>query len=158
MGREHRVHHAARPAVPAACRLVAAAAIGLLSVTSVAAETPSRDPIIVEGNRRVEAETVRSYFRAAPDGRFDAAACDAALKALVATGLFDKVSIERVGERIVVRVTEAPVLDRVLRRQPESKRRRPICRDRIQAARHAAARGGTGGCRPHHRGLSACRA
>ena len=90
-----------------------AAAIGLLSVTSVAAETPSRDPIIVEGNRRVEAETVRSYFRAAPDGRFDAAACDAALKALVATGLFDKVSIERVGERIVVRVTEAPVLDRV---------------------------------------------
>ena len=56
---------------------------------------------------------MRSYFRAAPDGRFDAAACDAALKALVATGLFDKVSIERVGERIVVRVTEAPVLDRV---------------------------------------------
>ncbi len=93
--------------------LVARRSRSVLSVTSVAAETPSRDPIIVEGNRRVEAETVRSYFRAAPDGRFDAAACDAALKALVATGLFDKVSIERVGERIVVRVTEAPVLDRV---------------------------------------------
>ena len=90
-----------------------AVAVGLLSVTSVAAETSSHDSIVVEGNRRVEAETVRSYFQAAPDGRFDTAARDAALKALVATGLFDKVSIEQVGERLVVRVTEAPVLDRV---------------------------------------------
>ena len=38
---------------------------------------------------------------------------DAALKSLIATGLFDKVSIDRGGERLVVRVTEAPVLDRV---------------------------------------------
>ena len=47
------------------------------------------------------------------DGRFDDAARDAALKALIATGLFDKVSIERAGERLVVHLTEAPVLDRV---------------------------------------------
>ena len=67
----------------------------------------------MEGNRRIDAETVRSYFHAAPDGHFDDAARDAALKALMATGLFDKVTIERAGERLVVHLTEAPVLDRV---------------------------------------------
>jgi outer membrane protein insertion porin family len=84
------------------------AAVALLSAPVFAAET-----IEVEGNRRVDAETVRSYFPAAPGGRYDEAARDAALKALVATGLFDKVTIERVGERLVVHLHEAPVLDRV---------------------------------------------
>ncbi|SHK63633.1 outer membrane protein assembly factor BamA [Bradyrhizobium lablabi] len=92
-----------------------AATFALLSVTSVAAEAaqPSRDLIVVEGNRRVDAETVRSYFHAAPDGKFEEAARDAALKALIATGLFDKVSIDRSGERLVVHLSEAAVLDRV---------------------------------------------
>ena len=85
------------------------------SVVAVAAEigSSSRDTIVVEGNRRVDAETVRSYFHAASDGQFDDASRDAALKELVGTGLFDKVSIERTGEGLVVRLTEAPVLDRV---------------------------------------------
>src|SRR5258707_14188480 len=88
---------------------------GLMSMSSVAAEPApaARNQIMVEGNRRVDAETVRSYFHAAPDGHFDDAARDAALKALIATGLFDKVSLENTGVRLVVRVTEAPVLDRV---------------------------------------------
>jgi outer membrane protein insertion porin family len=88
--------------------------IGLMPMASAAEPAlPSRDQIVVEGNRRLDAETVRSHFHAAPDGRFDDAARDAALKALIATGLFDKVSIDRTGERLVVHVTEAPVLDRV---------------------------------------------
>jgi outer membrane protein insertion porin family len=74
---------------------------------------PARDAIDVQGNRRIEADTVRSYFPATPDGRFDEAARDSALKALLATGLFDKVTINRAGERLVVHLTEAPVLDRV---------------------------------------------
>lgn len=91
------------------------AALGLIFLPAVAAETasPSGNSVIVEGNRRVDTATVQSYFHAAPDGRFDDASRDAALKALVATGLFDKVSIDRVGERFVVHLTEAPVLDRV---------------------------------------------
>jgi outer membrane protein insertion porin family len=90
------------------------AALGV-SVVAIAAEpeSPSRDSIVVEGNRRVDAETVRSYFHAAADGKFDDASRDAALKELVATGLFDKVSIDRNGERLVVHLAEAPVLDRV---------------------------------------------
>jgi outer membrane protein insertion porin family len=90
------------------------AALGA-SVVAVAAEigSSSRDTIVVEGNRRVDAETVRSYFHAASDGQFDDASRDAALKELVRTGLFDKVSIERTGEGLVIHLTEAPVLDRV---------------------------------------------
>jgi outer membrane protein insertion porin family len=92
-----------------------AAALGLFSAPTLATEgaTQTRESIVVQGNRRVDAETVRSYFHAAPDGRFDAAARDSALKALLATGLFDNVTIEGTNERLIVHLTEAPVLDRV---------------------------------------------
>ena len=80
----------------------------LLAAPSIAGET-----ITVEGNRRVDAETVRSYFHPSTDGQYDVAARDMALKALIATGLFDKVTIDRVGNGLVVRVTEAKVLGRV---------------------------------------------
>ncbi len=101
-----------RPTAAAALLLAALAAI---SAHAAAAETSARtrEAIEIEGNRRIDAETVRSYFHAAPDGRYDAAARDAALKALLATGLFDNVTIERAGERLVVHLAEAPVLGRV---------------------------------------------
>ena len=93
----------------------AALAVGMIAASPAAAGTvlSLQGSITVEGNQRIEADTIRSYFHAASDGRFDEAARDAALKALVTTGLFDKVSIDRVGERLAVHVTEAPVLDRV---------------------------------------------
>jgi outer membrane protein insertion porin family len=120
----------------AACALLIAA-LALFSVPALAAETAApardvdtqvrgvdaqmrdvdaqmRDGIAVLGNRRVDADTVRSYFHAGPDGRFDAAALDAALKALLATGLFDKVTIDRAGEHVIVHLSEAPVLGRVV--------------------------------------------
>src|ERR1700732_3623498 len=83
------------------------AALGLFSAPVVAA-AQARETIIVQGNRRIDAETVRSYFHAAPNGRIDAAARDAALKALLATGLFDNVAIDQAGERLIVHLTEAP--------------------------------------------------
>ncbi len=109
-----------RRSIAAGALLVAA--LGLVPGPGAAteAEAPpyetnaqARGVITVQGNRRIDVDTVRSYFHAAPDGRFDDAAPDAALKALLVTGLFDKVTIERVGERLVVHLTEAPVLDRV---------------------------------------------
>jgi outer membrane protein insertion porin family len=91
------------------------AALGLIAAPAIADEaaTPAGQTITVEGNRRIDAETVRSYFHAAPDRRYDAAALDAALKALLATNLFEHVAIDHAGERLVVHLTEAPVLDRV---------------------------------------------
>ena len=76
-------------------------------------EEKARASITVEGNKRVDVATVRSYFHASPDGRFDEAARDAGLKALIGTHLFDKVSIERSGEKLIVHLHEAPVIDRV---------------------------------------------
>ena len=69
--------------------------------------------IVVEGNRRVEAETIRSYFKVAPGERLDAAKIDAALKALYASGLFQDIRISQSGGRLIVTVVEAPVIDRL---------------------------------------------
>jgi outer membrane protein insertion porin family len=69
--------------------------------------------IVVEGNRRVEAETVRSYFRLNPGERLDSYKIDQALKALYATGLFQDVRISQAGGRLIVTVVENPVINRV---------------------------------------------
>ena len=79
----------------------------------VAVSATTQDAIRVEGNRRIDADTVRSYFHADNAGRYDAAALDEALKEMTATGQFDDVRIERAGEHIIVHVTESKVLDRV---------------------------------------------
>jgi outer membrane protein insertion porin family len=97
----------------AVCQLAGVLAVIFATPAVGESALPSQNSIIVDGNRRVDTETVRSYFRPSPDGRFDEAARDAALKALIATGLFEKVSIERTGERLVVHLSEAPVLNRV---------------------------------------------
>ncbi|HLI99876.1 MAG TPA: outer membrane protein assembly factor BamA, partial [Bradyrhizobium sp.] len=89
------------------------ALILLSPVQAFVGDERAREAIQVEGNKRVEAATVRSYFTAAADGRFDEAARDAALKALIATNLFDRVSIEHLGERLIVHVHEAPLIERV---------------------------------------------
>jgi outer membrane protein insertion porin family len=83
----------------------------LAMVVPAAAQTVSS--IVVEGNRRVETETIRSYFHAGPGGRLDAAAIDEGLKALYGTGLFEDVKINPVGGRLIVTVVEAPVINRV---------------------------------------------
>jgi outer membrane protein insertion porin family len=89
----------------------------LCSIAPVISATPAlaqyAATIVVEGNRRVEAETVRSYFRIVPGERIDAAKIDEALKALYATGLFTDVRIREVGGRLIVTVVEAPVINRV---------------------------------------------
>jgi outer membrane protein insertion porin family len=85
-----------------------AAALGLWAATASAAET-----VTVEGNHRIDAETVRTYFHAASDGRYDEAARDAALKALITTDLFEKVTIDRAANGLVVHVVEAKVINRV---------------------------------------------
>jgi outer membrane protein insertion porin family len=64
--------------------------------------------ISVEGNRRVEADTIRSYFHGG-----SAQDIDEALKALYATGLFADVRINRAGNRLIVSVSENPVINRV---------------------------------------------
>ncbi len=80
---------------------------------AVAAPAAAATSIAVEGNRRVEADTIRSYFKPGPSGTLDAGQVDDGLKALVETGLFSDVKLERQGGRLVVRVVENPVIGRV---------------------------------------------
>jgi outer membrane protein insertion porin family len=69
--------------------------------------------IVVEGNRRVEASTIRSYFKPGPDGRIGPFQTDEAYKALLTTGLFEDVRVQVTGGRIVVTVVENPVINRI---------------------------------------------
>jgi outer membrane protein insertion porin family len=106
-----RVRGALLAALVLAATPVAASLATMLVSSSAAAQTISS--IEVQGNRRVELETIRSYFKAGPDGRLDQAAIDDGLKALIETGLFEDVKIDRQGGRLVVVVVENPVINRV---------------------------------------------
>jgi outer membrane protein insertion porin family len=105
----------------------------------------SANSIVVQGNRRVEAETVRSYFKVGPGERLDAAKIDAALKALYASGLFDDIHITQSGGHVIVTVVESPVINRLafegnhrmkdeqLQEEIQSKARDSLSRPRVQA-------------------------
>lgn len=69
--------------------------------------------IVVEGNQRIEAETVRSYMSFKQGETYDDEKVDRSLKTLFATGLFADVTMRRQGDRLIVSITENPVINRV---------------------------------------------
>src|SRR5665213_2477318 len=91
--------------------LVGAGVVTVASSDVASAQTAKS--IVVQGNRRVEAETVRSYFHPGPGGRLGPNEIDEALKALYGTGLFSDVNISHKGNQVVVTVVENAVLNRV---------------------------------------------
>src|ERR1700693_3028687 len=89
-------------------------ALGLAPMAIPLAAAQGEAPAItVEGNRRVDADTVRSYFHRIAGERLDAARIDEALKGLYASGLFSDVRIHEAGGRLIVTVVEAPVINRI---------------------------------------------
>jgi outer membrane protein insertion porin family len=90
----------------------AAATLGSVFLSAPAA-AQNVASITVEGNRRVEVETIRSYFKPGPGGRLTQAEIDDGLKALIETGLFQDVRINQAGGRIVVVVVENAVIGRI---------------------------------------------
>ena len=76
------------------------------------AAPPAAPVIAVAGNRHTDAAMIRSHFHAETGG-IDAAALDAALKSLYATGLFEDVKISRDGDRILVTVIERPAIYKI---------------------------------------------
>lgn len=113
-------------------------------VAGTSAFAQSESSIVVQGNRRVEASTIRSYFRTGPGERLDAVKIDEAYKALLATGLFEDVRISQQGGRIVVTVVEASVINRIqfegnravkdeqLKAEIQSKERGPLSRQLVR--------------------------
>ena len=71
------------------------------------------ESVLVEGNERIEAETVRSYMSIGPGDEYDSDAVNDSLKSLFDTGLFADVAIRREGNALVVTVLENPIINRV---------------------------------------------
>jgi outer membrane protein insertion porin family len=109
------------------------------------AQTPTVTSIAVQGNQRVEADTIRSYFKPGPGGRLDAFQIDEGVKALFATGLFQDVRPSVQGGRLIITVIENPVINRIafegnkkvkddqLKSEIQSKERGTLSRPVVQA-------------------------
>ncbi len=121
---------------------------GLCTSAAVAAPVDAgatASAIVVQGNRRIDADTVRSYFKIAPGEHLDAAKIDAGLKALYATGLFQDVRVSQSGGKLIVTVVEAPVINRIafegnyrikdeqMKEEIQSKERGSLSRAKVQA-------------------------
>src|SRR5579871_3591935 len=86
----------------------------VLSALALCRAGAAPDPdIVVEGNRRVDEQSVRAHFHETKAAPLTPSAIDAALKELYATGLFEDVKIIPSGTRLIVRVVEAPVIERL---------------------------------------------
>lgn len=96
-------------------RLIATIALALLvaSTTVLPALAAVVNRIVIEGNTRVDAETVRAYVTIKPGQSFGPADIDESIDTLFATGLFADVAITQRGSTLVVRVQENPIINRV---------------------------------------------
>lgn len=94
--------------------MIALSAFAFSSVVAQPAYAQTISSISVEGNQRVDDETIRAYLSIQPGQRYSAFDVDESLKALFATGLFADVQVFRKGGTLVVQVDENPVLNRVV--------------------------------------------
>jgi len=94
--------------------LAYAQAVGTAPVEA-AAPLPSRIArIVVEGNQRIESETIQSYLLVQPGDLFDPERIDLSLKTLFQTNLFADVQFQQRGADLVVQVVENPIVNQVL--------------------------------------------
>jgi outer membrane protein insertion porin family len=107
-------------AIIAACFLAAAVpsppATGQLAVRGPALAQPGGgtvSDIRIEGAQRIEPETIRSYLLIQPGDAWDDELLDRSLKALFATGLFADVTLTRVGNTLLIRIVENPIINRI---------------------------------------------
>jgi len=70
--------------------------------------------IQVQGNQRVEANTVASYLLFAPGDPYSETRIDTSVKTLYATGLFADVSIDPRDGNVLISVIENPIINRVI--------------------------------------------
>jgi outer membrane protein insertion porin family len=106
--------------------LFSSVALGAVSVLATApgaafAQAPAEaqqsglvGQIVVQGNERIERDTILSYLPIQVGDTVDAAKLDLALKTLTRTDLFSDVQIELQGETLVVNVVENPIINQVL--------------------------------------------
>jgi outer membrane protein insertion porin family len=69
--------------------------------------------ITIQGNQRVEQETVLSYLQFSRGDEFDAEKIDESIKVLFQTGLFSDVQMFRRGSTLVIKLEENPLINQV---------------------------------------------
>ncbi|HEX2556597.1 MAG TPA: outer membrane protein assembly factor BamA [Microvirga sp.] len=90
-----------------AARTAVLATTAMLAVLTTAGGAFAQQ-VVVQGNRRVDAETIRSYVVGSGGG-----SVEEARRALLATGMFSNVTVSRRGAQVVVSVVENNVINRV---------------------------------------------
>src|SRR6056300_1570574 len=70
--------------------------------------------IIIEGNQRVEQDTIYSYLNINNGDFFDIDKLNNSLKNLYSTGFFSDVNIIKNNSEIIVQVIENPIINRVV--------------------------------------------
>src|SRR5712692_3801077 len=125
--------------------IVLSAAVVSVTAERAHAQAITVNSIVVQGNQRVDADTIRTYFKAGPGGRLDAFAIDEGVKALYATGLFLDIRPSIAGNRLIITVIENPVINRIafegnkkvkdeqLKAEIQSKERGTLSRPVVQA-------------------------
>ncbi|MDD9899419.1 MAG: outer membrane protein assembly factor BamA [Alphaproteobacteria bacterium] len=99
----------------AAMRFVAAAvvAVALVIAATPASAAEKVRKVRVEGNQRIEYETIMSYVSVQPGDPFNPIVLDRALKTLYGTGLFADVSLYQEGRDLIVVVVENPIINEI---------------------------------------------
>ena len=100
--------------------LMALGILGLVLMVQVTVDAPAAaqsgetiEAIVVRGNQRIEATTVRSYLTVNTGDPFNDDTLDESLKNLYASSFFEDVTITRDGNRLVVEVVENPIINRI---------------------------------------------
>ncbi len=83
------------------------------STTAIAQQVPSISDVRIDGNQRIENETILSYMRVGPGDPFDPLRIDETLKSLFSTGLFADVTLRREQNTLIVQVVENPIINRL---------------------------------------------
>jgi outer membrane protein insertion porin family len=91
----------------------AATCVLVLGAAPAVAQSAVIRDIRVEGNRRLEPETIRSYMKLSVGEAYDDAKADETIRSLFSTGLFSDVKVNRTSTGVVVTVIENPVINQV---------------------------------------------
>jgi len=85
----------------------------IVSVAGFFASAAFAQAVSVQGNRRIESETIRSYFTLEPGEKLDQARVDRGVRDMLATGLFSSVHASRTASGVSVSVVENAIVNRV---------------------------------------------
>jgi outer membrane protein insertion porin family len=96
--------------------LIALAVLGavqgiVLGGFATQAQAATVQNVVINGNQRVENETILSYMQLSVGDSFSDEAIDASIKTLFQTGLFRDVAVVRQGNTLVVTVSENPLIN-----------------------------------------------